>query len=227
MVAQSNVEELIRKTKQYEYTDGLFDLAMAVVWMSMGMISWFVFDMARVWFHFIAWLMNVFGYWARWVSMLVVLLPALLACGAFVLITFVRKRWLWRDSGWVKPLRLVTPRRVPLISTAIMLGSILLGFTLYHFGTVGSLFALQMLVIGTSWTTGYSLVALGRHVGLPRYIWLGMIGGLAPTPALFLNLSFGQTCLALGLWWSLVLAVSGTVTLQRRMRSTQAVPGDR
>jgi hypothetical protein len=221
MIAQPDVDRLILQTKQYEFTDGLRDLLMAVVWVSMGLTSWFVFDLTGVWLRFIARLIDIVGNWARWTSMLLVFLPAFAGCCMLILTTYVRQRWLWRESGTVRPLRRTTPRRVSVISAVIWLGSVLLSVELRRRGLVDDLFVLRMLVTATSWATGYSLVALGRHIALPRYVWLGAVGGLAPTPALFLPLTFGQAWLVFGMWWGFVLATSGAIALYRRLVSMQ------
>jgi hypothetical protein len=73
------------------------------------------------------------------------------------------------------------------------------------------------VVLAASWMTGYTMIALGRHLDLPRYVWLGVIGGLVSTPVLFLPLTFGQAWLAFGIWWGLLLAASGVVTLRHRL----------
>ena len=218
-MGQSDVDKLIQNTLQYEYADGLRDLQMAVVWVSIGVTSWFVFDQARVWLAFAIHLANVLGGWARWITMLLVFLPTLLGFGALTLITYARKRWLWRESGWVRPSRSPTPRWVWVIVAAIFLVSVLLSVELYRQGLVNDLFVLKMLVAASSWATGYYLAALGRNIGLSRYIWLGIAGGLVPTIVLFIPLTFGETWLAVGLWWGFVSTVSGVWALRHKMLS--------
>jgi hypothetical protein len=226
MDAGPNVEKLIRETKRYEFADGLRDLQMAVVWAAMGVTTWFVFERAEVWFPFVLRLADAVGRWARWTSMLLVFVPAILAFGALALVAYARRRWLWRESGWVRPLRQMVPRQAAVISTAIGLGIILLGFVLYRLGVAGEMFALRMLVLAAHWMTAYTMIALGRHLDLPRYVWLGVIGGLVSTPMPFLPLTFGQTWLAFGIWWGLVLAASGVVTLRHRLIAMREVGGD-
>jgi hypothetical protein len=226
MLAQLNVEELIRRTKRYEFDDGLRDLQMAVAWVGMGVVSWFVFELPGVWLPFFIRLADVAGGWARWTSMLLVFLPALAAIGMLALTTYARRRWLWRASGTVKPLRRPTPRRVAVIATAVWLLSVLLSIELRRRGLVGDQFVLRMLVVAAGWATGYWLVALGRHIAMPRYVWLGVVGGLASTPVLFLSLTFGQTWLVFGLGWGLILSVSGGLALRRRLSSLRGVGDD-
>jgi hypothetical protein len=227
MIGQPDVENLIRETKQYEFADGLRDLQLSLIWLAMGSMLWFVLERPDVWLVFAIRLADTLGNWARWTGMLLVLLPVLLVLAFQPLIVQARQRWLWRESGWVKPLPLVVPRYVTLISAAILLGSIFLAFTLYHFGLATSAFALRMLVIGTSWANGYSLVGLGHTTGLRRYVRLGMLGGLVLTPVLFLPLTFGKTWLIFGLWWGLLLAGSGIITLRGRLQAVRGESHDR
>lgn len=221
MIDQPDVENLIRETKQYEFADGLRDLQLSLVWLAMGSMLWFVLERPGVWLTFVIHMANTLGGWARWTGMLLVLLPVLLVLAFQPLITRTRRRLLWKESGWVKPLPLVMPRFVTLISAAILLGSVFLAFALHHFGLATSTFALRILVVGTSWANGYSLAGLGRTTGLRRYVRLGLLGGLALTPVLFLPLTFGKTWLIFALWWGLLLAGSGIITLRGKLQAVR------
>lgn len=217
MISQPDVDKLIRQTKQYEFADGLRDLQMALIMVTLGTTSWLVFDLVYV--PFIAKLMKTFGSSTVWLSLLLVILPALVGLGTVGLMNYVRQRWLWHESGVVKPLSRLIPRRVTILAVVVYLVS--LGFTLgLHFaGWVETLFTLQMLVVAAGWSTGVTLVGFGRAIGLTHYIWLGIIGGLASTILLFLPLTFGQTALIFGLAWGFMFAATGIVLLRRTLLS--------
>ena len=126
----------------------------------------------------------------------------------------------------VEPLRWQVPRRVNVLSAAILIGSVGLGYGLYRLGLVDSSFALRMLWTATGWSFGYVMVGVGRAIATPRYVWVGVIGGLVSTPLVFLSLTFGQVAALLGLLWCLVLAASGLTALRCRLLTTQEAGSD-
>ncbi|MDY7075801.1 MAG: hypothetical protein SXV54_02645 [Chloroflexota bacterium] len=216
-----DVDKLIQQTRQYEFADGLRDLQLAVSIGLGGVICWLVLNPA--WMIFLFNLVNAYGRWVAWVNLLLVFLPTLAAWGVFGLTNYVRRRWLWRESGMVKPSRWMVTRRGTALSAAILIGGVVLGFGLHQIGWADDRLMLQMVWAATGWSFGYTLVGLGRNTGLARYVWMGAIGGSASTIVLFLPLTFGQAALAFGLWWGLALAVSGIVVLRRALPSVRKV----
>ena len=212
MMSQSNVDQLIQKTRCYEYSDGLRDLQLAVLFGFGGLVVWFGFQ--PFWVRFIGTMAKTFGKWAAWVGLLPLVLMVLAVWGMVRLMDYLRSRWLWRESGMVKPSRWMVPRRVSLISTVILLGGIALGFGLRRWGWVEYAGILNMLWTATGWSFAYTLVAMGRNLGLPRYLWLGIVGGVLSTAVLFLPLSFELSALVFGLLWFCLLTISGVITLR-------------
>jgi hypothetical protein len=217
---QPDVEKLIQQTRQYEFADGLRDLQLAVLLTLGGVAVWL--SLNPVWMMVVVNLVNRLGRWAAWLNMLPLVLVCLAGWGMLRLMDTLRRRWLWRESGMVKPSRWMVPRLVTVLSALILLGGLALGFGLRYLGRVGDDLALRMLWAATGWSFGYTLVGMGQHVGLRRYVWLGGVGGVLSTALLFLPLAFGQAGLAFGLLWGLLLAASGAVVLRRAF---QSVPG--
>jgi len=219
MMALPDVDKLIRQTRQYEFSDGLRDLQMAVLLGIGGMTVWL--SLEPMWMTFVGNMVKVFGRWAAWVNMLPVFLAPLAVLGTLGLMNTLRRRWLWRESGMVKSSRWIVPRRVNVLSAVVLLAGLALGFGLRYLGQVDDSFVLRMLWAATGWAFGYTLVGVGRHISLSRYIWLGVVGGLISTVVLFLPLTFGQTSLIFGSAWCLLLATSGIVTLRRALLSVR------
>ena len=94
-----------------------------------------------------------------------------------------------------------------------MLGGIVLGLILLSAGKVDKSFVLRMLWTATGWGFGYTLIGMGREIGLIRYVWLGVFGGLASTAVLFLPLTFGQAAIVLYGAWTLAFGISGAIVL--------------
>jgi hypothetical protein len=219
MMTQPDVNKLIRQTRQYEFSDGLRDLQMALLLGIGGMAVWLTLE--PMWITFVGNMVKVFGRWAAWISLLPAILAPLTAWGMLRLMDYLRQRWLWRESGMVKSARWIVPRRVNVLSAVILLGGLALGLGLKYLGRADDSFVLRMFWAATGWAFGYTLAGVGRQVGLSRYVWLGVAGGLVSTVMLFLPLSFGQSALVFGLSWGLLLMVSGIVTLRRVMPSVK------
>ena len=218
MTTQPDIDALIRKTRQYEFADGLRDLQMATIMAFMGAFAWFSLTLAGMqWYiRLILNLKEIFGNWTPWINGLVYLLILFTVLGGSLWIMRVlRRKWLWRESGWVKPLRWQVTRRITVLSAVIILGGIVLGLMLLSAGKVDKSFVLRMLWTATGWGFGYTLIGMGREIGLIRYVWLGAVGGLASTAVLFLPLTFGQTAIVLYGVWTLALGISGAIVLRR------------
>jgi hypothetical protein len=125
----------------------------------------------------------------------------------------------------VSPSRWAVPRRVNILSAAILVGGILLALGLFKLGLVDSSFVLRMLWAATGWSFGYTLFAMGRNLDLLRYRRLGLVGGILSTALLFLALPFPQSSLLFGLVWCFLLAASGVITLRRVALSVREPEG--
>ena len=218
MTTQPDIDALIRKTRQYEFADGLRDLQMATIMSFLGAFAWFSLTLAGMQWYIllILNLKEIFGNWTPWINGLVYLLILFAVLGGSLWIMRVlRRKWLWRESGWVKPLRWQVTRRITVLSAVIILGGIVLGLMLLSAGKVDKSFVLRMLWTATGWGFGYTLIGMGREIGLIRYVWLGAVGGLASTAVLFLPLTFGQTAIVLYGVWTLALGISGAIVLRR------------
>jgi hypothetical protein len=229
MNKQTDIEGLIRKTRQYEFVDGLRDLQIALIMAFFVVLAWFVFTLTglRWYLRLILYLKETFGNWAPWIDALLFLLIIFSVLGGSLwLMRAVRQRWLWRESGWVKPLPWQVPRKVTILSVAIFLGGLGLAIALLVADRVEASFVLRMLWVATGWAFGYTLVGVGREIGLKRYIWLGAVGGIASTVLLFLPFTFGQVAIVLYGAWALVLGISGAIVLRRALVTNKQVNHD-
>lgn len=223
---QTDIEGLIRKTRQYEFVDGLRDLQIAAIMAFFVVFSWFVFTLTGVrWYlRLILFIKDIFGSWAPWIDGLLFLLITFSILGVSLwLMRAMRRKWLWRESGWVKPLRWQVPRRVSVLSVVIVLGGIGLAIALFVADMVEASFILRMLWVATGWAFGYTLVGVGREIGLKRYTWLGAVGGIASTVLFFLPLTSGQIAIVLYGAWALVLGISGAIALRRALVTNKQV----
>jgi len=216
MNAQPDVDKLIRQTRQYEFTDGLVELQMGIILVILGALSQLAFSpmYMRLYMRLNISLSETFGTWAKWLTILIILLPAFVALGTRPIIKYVRRRWLWRNSGFVKPLPSIVSRKTLVLATAIVVVSTAVGFILSRAGWSEPMLPLRILVAGVGWAQGVIMIGVGRTTGLSHYRWFGIVGGPASTLFLLLHLPFGQAFLVLCLLWGLAFAVSGLISLR-------------
>jgi len=213
-----DIHKVIQRTRRYEFSDGLRDLQWAAMFISFGLQSWLIFE-PRLWAILLG-LKDSAGKWAMWAAVLLFLsLPVWVTWGVRGIMTYLRQRWLWRESGMVKASRVMFPRPLMVFAGAIAIGGILVSVGLRAAGQVDDMFIWRMIWAAAGWSTGVTMVGLGRYIGLARYLWLGVLGVLISTIVLVLPLTFGQTGLVFGLAWGLVFAVAGTVTCGRMWSS--------
>lgn len=220
MTSPSDVKRLIHETRRYEFSDGLRDIQLAITFGILGVVTWLV--MQPLWITTLNQWVQKYGRGAAWLGILLLLITPLVAWGTLALMNFVRKRWLWRESGMVKPSHWFVPRRVTVLSVVILVAGAALAFVARRAGWVEDSFILRMLWAATGWSTGYTLIGMGRELDLRRYIWLGAVGGAFSTILLFLDLTFAQAALVFGLTWGLLLSASGVFTLRQAIATSEA-----
>jgi hypothetical protein len=220
MTTQVDLDRLVRQTRQYEFRDGLRDLQMALMFVLYGLVSWLLFRPS--WWAFLFNIKSLFGQWTmRIIALLVLLSPAIAVWGTLGIMTYLRRRWLWRESGIVKASRVLVPRSVTILSGIIAIGGILLSAGLHISGQMDDLFLLRSIWAVSGWSAGCAIIGLGHSIGLVRYVWLGLIGALLSTLAVFLPCAFGETALAFGAAWGLLFTLSGAVALHRTWSSSR------
>ena len=220
MMAQPNVDQLIRQTRKYEFSDGLRDLQGAVLLGIGGIAVWIGFE--PIWITFVGNMVKAYGRWVASIIMLPMILAMLAVWGMLYLMRIIRRHWLWQESGMVKPSLWIVMRQINILSAIILIGGVVLGYGARYVGFADDTFVLRMLWVATGWSFGYTLDAVGHNIGLTRYMRIGVLGGIFSTGMLFLPLSFSQTALVFGLSWCLLLLVSGIVTLRHAILAVKA-----
>ena len=209
MNAHLDVKKLVQQTQQYEFSDGLRDFQFAIMMAAGGFGYWFVFDQMDKWMSLMIDLANRFGFLGRWSLILVALIPGLLALAALLVIRYLRKRWLWRTTGYVKSARWMVPRRVTLISFLIMAVGLVAGVLLQRDVSTGDMFLtadahrLKWLVIRLHPRRN------GTPPGLATLHTSWHPCGCGDHSAPFTTPDDGQTGLVWGLVWGVALTISG------------------
>lgn len=214
MVNPTNPEELILKTKRYEFADGLRDIQIGIIFILMGSISWLMFNPA--WIRLFIRLKDNFGAWTSWlVFLLLFLIPVFFALGFQRFIEYVRRRWLWRESGMIKSSRAMVPPLVTLVSVIVFVLILVTGLALRPVLASGEFYVFSLIFLAAGWSFGITLTWFGYRIQLNRYVYLGIIGGLATTPVLLFQTSLVDPPLYFSLLWGTILLITGFVILQQ------------
>lgn len=217
------IQQWQRKTERTEFIDGVRDFHTALHWLMPGLIFWIGFDLSGVWSPIVNDLKQLMGDGIATIVILFVtfVVPLLISFGVMRWMNEVlRRRWLWRESGLIKPKSWVVPR-------AFILGSLALSMGIF---LIGGLLAIQTqdlrwffwgLLIGCGWSQSVFFIILGRRLQLPRYQVLAVIGAVASPFILLLPLTTGLMGFVFSLFWALLFITSGilgvreTVQMQR------------
>lgn len=210
-----NPDAIIKRTKQYEFQDGLRDIQLGVFFLVFGISFWAGYQ--PFWWRFLFSVREAAGSFGMFtLALLMFATPALVTIWSQPLIRAVRQRWLWRESGMVKPLRQMIPTWITIMVAVVFVVSFIIGILLspQQMG-LPSFFLWNWLWTVNGWVFGLSLAALGKHLSIRRYLWLGIAGGLASTGLMALEKSLVLPALVFGLGWGVLLTVVGAVVLGR------------
>lgn len=218
-----DVNKLVQQTQRYEFSDGLRDFQLGLMMLASGIMTWFIFDQASVWMPIMVELGKRFGTLGRTTALIIVLVPSLLTLSALLVMRFLRRRWLWRDTGYVKSKQIAVPFHVTLISVIVMLVPLGIGMLLQAINLVDDIFLLRLVFIASGWSFGYTLIAMGQRLDLPRYVQVGWWISVLTAPLLVLPLTVGVTALWWGLLWGVALTLSGINPLRDAARRASEV----
>ncbi|MGD8603392.1 MAG: hypothetical protein PVF49_02350 [Anaerolineales bacterium] len=211
-----DVERLIQTARRYEFADGLRDLQLAAVVALVGGVAAFTYlpQGIRIYIQWAVWFRERWGRLAAYLPLLLFFLVlVLMMAGSVRVMSSIRRRWLWRESGSAQPRTWGMSRPATILAALVLLISIVGGVLLWMAGVVEADFALRMIWTASGWAMGIELYVMGRSMDLPRYRWIGGLGGLASSALLFLPISFGASALVFAAGWAITLAASGVVTL--------------
>lgn len=206
-----DLDKLTRQTQRREYLDGLRDLHAGIIILILSLLNWFVLSPAGA-----TLLMKAVLYDKTLATIGLIGLLAL-----FILITFgservierVRRASLWKESGFVKPLRFGFNKWLLIAATAVLLAIIIGSVWFMALGQLSQEIALRSIPASASLATGVLLFGMGRALKIRRFLAVGAAGSLLATALYLYPFSFAKAWLWLGLGWAAILLVSGTWAL--------------
>ena len=211
----TKIDNLTRNTRRREFEDGLMDYVLALTFLFLGALGGFFLSPVGLRWYFTSLL------WNREVTIIIdfVLLALfiLVIFGTRRLIAWVRRRTLWKNRGFVKPLRWQVSWQINALGVGVMIAMIAIAFWLMLNGSLSQESVLRTLVASAGVATGIVLFGVGKELELGRYRWVGIIGGTASALIILLPLSFSAAWLTLGIGWMLIFVISGVWALQKSL----------
>jgi hypothetical protein len=138
----------------------------------------------------------------------------LIAFGSERIIERIRRSSLWKESGFVKPLRYGFNKWMALGATTVVLAVIIGSVWLMAMGKITQEIALRSIPAASSLGTGILFFSMGQSLKIQRYQVVGIFGSLLAVFLYLYPLSFALTWLLLGIGWALILLTSGTWALR-------------
>lgn len=210
-----DLDALTKATRRREFDDGLMDFVIGAGFFVLSMIAWFLFSPGGLRWYAHAVVnhraLTVFG---------LAILAVVVIIGPFAMrggIERIRRHTIWRDSGFVKPLRRAVGWPTMVLSVVITLGMIVGAYWLMTLGRIGTEIVLRTLVASTGIGTGIIYFGMGSSLNLRRYLAIGLAGGALSASILFTPVSFSVAWLILGAIWIALLAVSGAWALRKTL----------
>ena len=207
----ADVMNLQRQTVRYELADGIRDFQSALWVLLIGFYAWIVWDVPEMWLVPMQEFRDSTGNRVAAIIIFAVSwgLPYLvLFVTQHLMNEYVRRRWLWRETGFIKSKAMILPRGVGLVGGLIgfitLIGGILLTIQLRDF----SIF-IRSSFVGAGFAQTYMYFMLGRRFEIARYRLVSIVGLAGTVFIALLPLSGGLICLLISLWWTAVLVVSG------------------
>lgn len=211
-----DVARLQQHTGRYEFADGIRELHFAFWVLVTGFYGWVIWDMPAVW--------QPFAEWLRAQNVLVmIVLTFVLPVGVPLVVSQVgmrwanetlRRRWLWRTTGFIKAKSWVVPRRTLFASLAIMFVVFIAGILLAIQLKEASLIV-RGIYVGTGFEFAYMWLMVARRFKLPRYRLVGIIGLVSTLILALLPMRVGLFVLVLSLFWGGLLIASGLYAMRQ------------
>lgn len=205
-----NVTQLQQRAGRYEFADGIREFHFAFWVLVTGFYGFMVFDMPALW--------QPFAEWVRAQNIVVMILTTfIIPIGIPLLISqvglhwaneYLRRRWLWRSTGFIKPKRWLVPRRVLALSFAIefviFTSSILLAIQLQD-----ATFIFRGVYVSAGLANAFMALNVASRFQIPRYRLIAAVGAVSTLILALLPLRLGLFVLVFSLFWGALLVITG------------------
>lgn len=206
-----DILNLQRSTTRYEFADGIRDFQSAVWMLIIGFYMWLFWEAPQVWMPAFN---NLADSQSRTVAGLVMFalvigLPLALVQGSQRLVNeYVRRRWLWRNTGFIKPKSWLMPRTTLALALTVM-------FVVFIAGILAAIqfrewqLIWRFIYLGTGLELGLMYFMTSQQLQLARYRVVAGAGVAGTIVIVLLQLSLGLAGLLTMLLWAGLLIGSG------------------
>ena len=210
-------DDLSKATRKREYDDGLMDYIIGGAFLLLCLLDWFIFSYSGLKWYATRLIQN--RETTIIVSVAVISLFILLIYEMRKIINRIRQKTLWKNQGFVKPLRWQVSWQINALASAVMIAMIVFAFWLMFKGSISQEIVLRTLVSSTGVAAGIVFFGLGKQIDLRRYQWVGTVGGTLSALIIIMTISFSNSWLVLGLIWMTVFILSGSWALRKSILS--------
>jgi len=223
----NNIDEidgLTRRTRKREFDDGLVDILYGVFFLVMGLAGWFFSSAVGLRWFAIAMVQQ------RAITIIALLTLALAFVltmrGSRRLIEWIRRSFLWKESGFVEPLRWQVKRSVTIASVLAFLALILVAYWLMVTGSLSEEAVLRTLSASVSLGTAIMYLGMGIDLRIRRYVGVGIAGLILAAIILTQATSFSESWLLVGVGWMTILTASGLWALRQSVQNWAEFPSE-
>jgi hypothetical protein len=226
-MTMNNIEEfdnLTRLTRKREFDDGLVDILYGFAFLVMGLGGWFLFSTAGLeWFA------------TALVKQREIALIALVALAAVVILAIfgmrrliqrIRRSYLWKESGYVEPLRWQVKRSITIAAVFLSIALIIVAVWLMRAGSLSEEAVLRALAASASLGTAIVYLGMGIDLRIRRYVGVGIAGLILSVIILIQSATFSEAWLLVGVGWMAILAVSGLWAFRQSVLTLAESPSD-
>ncbi len=211
-----DVNRFQRYTARYEFADGIRDFQTAFWIFITGIYALIVWDIPDLWLPFVD--------FARAQGTLFILLTTFVVpIGIPVIISefcfraaneHIRRRWLWRNTGFIKSKAWIIPRYVLFTAYGITF-SVFIGGILLAIETHDASLILRGLYVGIGTSLAYMYGSVGIRLQIPRHKILALTGFAGTLLLALLPLRMGMFAFTLSLLWVILLVLSGIYAMRQ------------
>ncbi len=223
----NNIEEfdnLTRLTRKREFDDGLVDILYGFVFLILGLGGWFLFSTVGL-----EWFATALVQQREITLIALIILTAVLILvihGMRRLIQRIRHSYLWKDSGYVEPLRWQVKRSITVIAVFLSIALIIVSVWLMMVGSLSEETVLRALVASVSLGTAIVYLGMGIDLRIRRYVGVGITGLILSVIILGQSATFSEAWLLVGVGWMAILTVSGLWAFRQSMLTLAESPSD-